>query len=102
MNSELERDRYWRYQRQVSPGLQEYIEALSFTHYLDHGNLITFEQAQETLCDVSGKPVSNCIDFRLSRQLINHVVLPIDGLRLFTWRVRPDGRAYALCHIWDC
>ncbi|KAF8740652.1 hypothetical protein AX14_007788 [Amanita brunnescens Koide BX004] len=56
MNSELERDRYWRYQRQVSPGLQEYIEALSFTHYLDHGNLITFEQAQETLCDVSGKP----------------------------------------------
>ena len=62
MHSELEGDRYWRYQRQVSPGLQEYIEALSFTHYLDHGSLVTFDQAQETLCDVSGKPVSNHID----------------------------------------
>lgn len=59
MHSELEGDRYWRYQRQVSPGLQEYIEALSFAHYLDHGSLVTFEQAQETLCDVGGKPVSN-------------------------------------------
>lgn len=78
MHSELEGDRYWRYQRQVSPGLQEYIEALSFTHYLDHGSLVTFEQAQDTLCDASGKPVS---DSTLSLIcLINHAVLPIDGL----------------------
>jgi len=56
MSSELADHRYWRYQRQVSPGLQEYIEALSFTHYLDHGSLITFEQAQKTLCGASGNP----------------------------------------------
>ncbi|KAK2462048.1 hypothetical protein APHAL10511_006511 [Amanita phalloides] len=56
MRSELEGDRYWRYQRQVSPGLQEYTEALSFAHYLEHANLITFNQVQETLCDASGKP----------------------------------------------
>ncbi|KAF9459445.1 Translin [Collybia nuda] len=54
MKHELEGDRFWRHQRQVSPGLQEYIEALSFAHYLDHGNLITFEQVEETLRDSNG------------------------------------------------
>ncbi|KAF8168281.1 Translin [Crassisporium funariophilum] len=53
---ELQGDRYWRYQRQVSPGLQEYIEALSFAHYLDHGSLITFDQVQQTLMDPHGVP----------------------------------------------
>ncbi|KAF8624784.1 hypothetical protein AX15_005674 [Amanita polypyramis BW_CC] len=56
MSVELEKDRYWHHQRQLSPGLQEYAEALSFAHYLEHGTLITFEQVQETLCDASGKP----------------------------------------------
>ncbi|KAL2864348.1 translin family protein [Aspergillus lucknowensis] len=31
----------WRYQRQLSPGIQEFIEALSFNHYLTHQTLIT-------------------------------------------------------------
>lgn len=81
MSSELADDRYWRYQRQVSPGLQEYIEALSFTHYLDHGNLITFEQVQNTLCDTSGKPVSL---EPITYSDLTHTVLSIGGLRLFT------------------
>ncbi|KXN83588.1 Translin-associated protein X [Leucoagaricus sp. SymC.cos] len=43
LTHELVGDRFWRFQRQVSPGLQEYIEALSFAHYLQHGTLIPFE-----------------------------------------------------------
>ncbi|KAG6832248.1 hypothetical protein H0H92_004213 [Tricholoma furcatifolium] len=53
---ELEGDRFWRYERQVSPGLQEYIEALSFAHYLEHKSLITFDEVQKTLCDADGVP----------------------------------------------
>ncbi|KAG6910594.1 hypothetical protein DXG01_009545 [Tephrocybe rancida] len=53
---ELEGDRFWRYQRQVSPGLQEYIEALSFAHYLQHKSLISFDEVQKTLCDPDGVP----------------------------------------------
>ncbi|KAF8807240.1 Translin [Phlegmacium glaucopus] len=53
---ELQGDRFWRYERQVSPGLQEYIEALSFACFLDHGSLITFDQVQATLSDPEGNP----------------------------------------------
>ena len=57
MQTELEGDKFWRYHRQVSPGLQEYIEALSFAHYLDHETLITFNEVQQTLADPQGNPV---------------------------------------------
>ena len=57
MQHELVGDRFWRYQRQVSPGLQEYIEALSFAHYLETGKLIGFEEVQKTLSDDQGTPV---------------------------------------------
>jgi predicted translin family RNA/ssDNA-binding protein len=39
----------WRYQRQISSGLQEYMEALSFEHYVRHQKLITLEEAAATL-----------------------------------------------------
>ena len=54
---EVKGDRFWRYQRAVSPGLQEYIEALSFTHYLDTGCLISFEEVQKSLSDSEGNQV---------------------------------------------
>lgn len=57
MKPDLEGDQFWRYQRVVSPGLQEYIEALSYTHYLTHDSLITWEQVQHRLSDESGSPV---------------------------------------------
>ncbi|KAI5898601.1 Translin [Schizophyllum commune H4-8] len=53
---ELEGDRFWRYQHQVSPGLQEYIEALSYAHYLEHETLISFEEVQRSLCREDGTP----------------------------------------------
>ncbi|KAL0579781.1 hypothetical protein V5O48_002192 [Marasmius crinis-equi] len=49
-------ERFWRYQRQVSPGLQEYIEALSFAHFLESGTLISSAEVQETLRDGDGVP----------------------------------------------
>ena len=55
--SEVQGDRYWRYQRNVSPGLQEYIEALSFAHYLETGKLVTFNEVQLSISDEHGVPV---------------------------------------------
>lgn len=36
----------WRYQPQISPGVQEYIEAVSFRHYLETQRLVTHSGAQ--------------------------------------------------------
>jgi len=55
IQEEVSGDRFGRYQRNVSPGLQEYIEALSFAHYLEHKSLISYRDVQNSLCDVHGK-----------------------------------------------
>ncbi|KUJ18756.1 Translin [Mollisia scopiformis] len=39
----------WRYQRQISGGIQEYMEAISFQHYLQHQKLTTLEEASKLL-----------------------------------------------------
>jgi predicted translin family RNA/ssDNA-binding protein len=39
----------WRYQRQISPGIQEYMEAVSFEHYLKTQSLITRDGASRTI-----------------------------------------------------
>jgi len=57
MKPDLEGDQFWRYQRVISPGLQEYIEAISFAHYLTHDSLITWKEIQDRLSDKSGSPV---------------------------------------------
>ncbi|KAL0072196.1 hypothetical protein AAF712_001120 [Marasmius tenuissimus] len=51
----IDEERFWRYHRQVSPGLQEYIEALSFAHFLEHGTLITSREVQQTLMNADGQ-----------------------------------------------
>lgn len=58
LKPELEGDKFWQHERQVSPGLQEYTEALSFAHYLEHGSLIPFAEVQRSISDSSGNPVS--------------------------------------------
>lgn len=55
---ELQGDRFWRYYRCVSPGIQEFIEAVSFMHYLEYGTLITHAEVQHVLSDESNVPVS--------------------------------------------
>ena len=39
----------WRYQRQISGGVQEYMEAVSFQHYLESQRLVTLRDAQEKM-----------------------------------------------------
>jgi predicted translin family RNA/ssDNA-binding protein len=39
----------WRYQRQISGGIQEYMEAISFDHYLRYQTLITVKEASQSL-----------------------------------------------------
>ena len=39
----------WRYQRQISGGIQEYMEAISFEHYLCYQKLVTIEEARKSL-----------------------------------------------------
>jgi predicted translin family RNA/ssDNA-binding protein len=40
-----------RYQRQVSGGIQEYMEAVLFQYYLEHERLMTYEDAAKSLPD---------------------------------------------------
>jgi hypothetical protein len=47
-----------------SAGLEEYIEGLSFLHYLEHGSLISLKEVQETLSEKeTGQNVSSSSDF---------------------------------------
>ena len=39
----------YRHQRQISPGIQEYVEALSFQRYLETQTLITYHEAQSMI-----------------------------------------------------
>lgn len=39
----------WRYQRQISGGCQEFVEAISFQHYLESQRLITHQEAQSCI-----------------------------------------------------
>ena len=100
LKQELEGDRFWRYQSQVSPGLQEYIEALGFAHYLEYGSLITFDQVQRTLADSQGVPVSNRLELSCVRAHVPILVLSFDNFRLPFGFIRFDGRTHAICHLW--
>ncbi|KAG9314583.1 Translin [Chiua virens] len=53
---DIQDESFWRHHHSVSPGLQEYIEALGFAHYLGHGTLVTFGQVQAALSDDHGVP----------------------------------------------
>ena len=46
---ELAGPSFWRYAHNISSGLQEYIEALSFVHYIQCGGLVSYERAQANL-----------------------------------------------------
>jgi predicted translin family RNA/ssDNA-binding protein len=43
----------WRYQRQISGGIQEYMEAISFEHYLRYQKLIAVNEAAASLLVIS-------------------------------------------------
>lgn len=53
------KERAQRYERNVAGGVEEFIEALSFFHYLRTGTLITLPEVQARFCDNSGAALLN-------------------------------------------
>ena len=48
---DLQQVNTYRYQRNITGGIQEWMEAVMFEHYLREQSLITYEQAQKSLPD---------------------------------------------------
>ncbi|GAA5943228.1 translin family protein [Sporobolomyces koalae] len=49
VQAEVRGEDFWRYERSISPGLQEYLEGYTFYYYLEHRNLPTLAQCQASL-----------------------------------------------------
>ncbi|GAA5979218.1 hypothetical protein JCM10908_002843 [Rhodotorula pacifica] len=49
LQGEVQGADFWRYERSVSPGIQEYIEGFTFYYYLQHHSLPSLEEAQASL-----------------------------------------------------
>ncbi|KAI0001823.1 Translin [Russula vinacea] len=90
---ELVGPRFWRYAQNISSGLQEYIEALSFVYYVEHGRLISYERVQETLCDDAGQ---HLFPLPLSDYVLGICDLTGELMRLAISSIsRPNGRMKA-------
>jgi predicted translin family RNA/ssDNA-binding protein len=59
---------YWKYEWSFTPGLQEYIEAVTFYHYLLHGDIPTIEQLSSDLnsVDTTTSDEPAVADFQIS------------------------------------
>lgn len=51
ISTDLQGINAWRYQRQVSPGIQEFMEAISFQHYLQTQSLIKRDEASQIISE---------------------------------------------------
>ncbi|KAI0004135.1 Translin [Russula compacta] len=90
---ELVGSRFWRYAHNISSGLQEYIEALSFVHYIEHGGLISYERVQANLCDDAGQPL---FPLPLSDYVLGVCDLTGELMRLAISSIsKPNGRMKA-------
>ncbi|KAG8856974.1 hypothetical protein FRB91_011964 [Serendipita sp. 411] len=45
---------YWQHEKSITPGIQEYIEAVSYMHFIRTGQLIQYEEMKKWLSDDSG------------------------------------------------
>jgi predicted translin family RNA/ssDNA-binding protein len=55
---------YWLNQRSISPGLQEYVEAVSYAHFLSTRHLITHKEMLKWLSGDDGALVFNLYSHR--------------------------------------
>lgn len=55
MSEQVKGDDFWKFQRTVSPGLQEFIEAYGFAYYLEHNALISYNEVQAYLSKESSE-----------------------------------------------
>ncbi|BGP29376.1 hypothetical protein JCM10296v2_001115 [Rhodotorula toruloides] len=58
LQGEVQGADFWRYQRSVSPGIQEYLEGFTFYYYLQHHSLPTLEEAQASLVPPTPPPAA--------------------------------------------
>ncbi|KZP00823.1 Translin [Calocera viscosa TUFC12733] len=56
ISEHLQGNDFWKFQRTISPGLQEFIEAYGFAHYLEHNTLLPYAEVQAYLSTDSGQP----------------------------------------------
>jgi len=90
---ELVGPNFWRYANNLSGGLQEYIEALSFAHYVECGGLISYERVQENLCDDTGQ---HLLPLPLSDYVLGVCDLTGELMRLAISSIsKPKGRMKA-------
>ena len=68
---------FWRYANNLSSGLQEYIEALSFVHYVECGGLVSYERVQANLCDDTGQHVGHPYCHHLSHRRVDDRESPL-------------------------
>ena len=98
---------FWRYAHNISSGLQEYIEALSFVHYVECGGLVSYERAQTNLCDDTGQPVgrmytmSSFAPALMRNRLGLSAAFSIAVVRLCPWSMRSYRGIDAPCYIFD-
>ncbi|BGP00862.1 hypothetical protein NBRC10513v2_000987 [Rhodotorula toruloides] len=62
LQGEVQGADFWRYQRSVSPGIQEYLEGFTFYYYLQHHSLPTLEEAQASLVPPTPQPAASASD----------------------------------------
>jgi len=77
---------YWINQRSISPGLQEYIEAVSYAQYLSTGQLITYKEMLKWLSDDDGTPVYDLFS-STGHRLTEPAVGPPTVFRFHSWAI---------------
>ncbi|EJD04301.1 Translin [Fomitiporia mediterranea MF3/22] len=90
MREDLEGSRFWHYQQAISPGLQEYIEALAFAHYVETGRLIGYHDVQNSLC---------CNDDENRKENVKLFPLPMDDYLLGVSDVTGELMRFAITAI---
>lgn len=88
---------YWLNQRSISPGLQEYVEAVSYAQYLSTGQLITYKDMLKWLSDDDGTLVYNVFSSTGHRLTESAVGLPT-VFGIYSWAIRSHGGTDAFCH----
>lgn len=87
---------YWLNQRSIGPGVQEYIEAVSYAHYLSSGQLITYHEMLKWLSDDDG--ISVKISVLINGHSLTDSVVDLPTIfRIYPWAIRSHGGANAFC-----
>ena len=80
----------YRYARNITGGNQEWMEAVSFQHYLETGSLITYDEAKQQLQDMGGQ--GGPIDLSLEDWLLGIFDMTGELMRFAITTMATDGK----------